>query len=218
MNLVLAIDTSTERGRVACVEAREARTVAEIDELMAGSHTIHVMSLIDRALAAASWNKSDVDGVAVVRGPGSFTGVRIGLGTAEGLALACDCPCFGVHTLEAMAEASGACDGERVCVLGAGRGELYVARFDAGSSPPVELDAPGLVEASVLWSRPPGFVLWAAAAAPPEGFPAAAGRAAGSSTAAAAARIALARGADQAQPLSPLYVRPSDAELKRRRR
>jgi len=220
MKSVLAIDTSTDRGRVAVVEGGATpRTVAELDEPMPGSHATHLLALIDRVLDAAGWSKDRIDGVAVVRGPGSFTGVRIALGTAEGLALSGGCSIAGVHTLEAMAEASGACAGERVCVLGAGRDELYLARFDAASSPPLELQPPCLVEASGFWKNPPGYVLWGARADPPQTVAEELGRPAGQGTAAAAARIALARGArDEDSPRAPLYVRPSDAELQRRRR
>jgi tRNA threonylcarbamoyladenosine biosynthesis protein TsaB len=221
MRFILAIDTSTERGRVAAVEGggSRPRTVAELDETMPGSHTAHLMSLIDRVLGAAGWPKDRIDGVAVVRGPGRFTGVRIALGTGEGLALAGGCPCVGVHTLEAMAEASGPCAGERVCVLGAGRGELYLARFDDASTPPLELQPPGLVEAAEFWGNPPGYVLWGAGASPPRPLSERLGRPAGSGTAAAAARIALSRGAgDPMSTPTPLYVRPSDAEIQRRRR
>ena len=222
MTHLLAIDTSTSRGRVALLKehAGGPRTVVEIDEPMPRSHAIHLFDLIDRALTKSGWSKDRIEALAVVRGPGSFTGVRIALGTVQGLALACACPCAGINTLEAMAETSGECPAERVVVLGAGRGELYCARYDPAGSPPVELAAPRLVEAAAFWRDPPGYVLWGAGAEPPQGFGKRAGRAAAAGTAAAAGRIALLRDLRQrsGQPLSPLYVRLSDAELQRRRR
>ena len=221
MTRLLAIDTSTARGRVALVEGHgeAVRNIVEIDECMELSHATHLIALIDRALAQGGWSKTQLDALAVVRGPGSFTGVRIALGTVQGLALACACPCVGVHTLEAMAEASGACPADRVALLGAGRGELYHARFDAAGSPPAEIAAPSLIRAESLWDDPPGYILWADGVEPPAHIDVSAGRAAATGTAAAAGRIALLRDLREGSvaPLSPLYVRPSDAELQRRR-
>jgi len=222
MTRVLAIDTSTNRANVALLvgTGNAVDTVAETEAPMAGSHATHLFDLIDRVLALADWSKDRLDGFAVVCGPGSFTGVRIALGTAQGLALASDRPCAGVNTLEAMTEASGACPAERMPVLGAGRGELYVARYDAGSSPPCELVAPHLQVAKSFWNAPSGYVLWSGGAEPPRQLPVTAGRQAGLQTAAAAGRIAILRGlpATLDMPVSPLYIRPPDAQLKQRGR
>ncbi len=218
MTRVLAIDTATPVAHVALVEGGDAGidTLAQTSATMERSHATHLFELIDRALATAGWSKHQIDAFAVVRGPGSFTGVRIALGTAGGLALAADRPCVGVNTLEAMAEASGPCPAERVPVLGAGRGELYVARYDACSSPPDERQAPGLLSARSFWETPPGFVLWGHGAEPPHDLPAETGRRANPETAAAAGRIAILRGPDTVTegPLSPLYIRPPDAQLR----
>ena len=222
MMCVLAIDTSTSRANVALLEgaANAVDTVAETTASMARSHATHLFDLIDRVLDLAGWSKQRLDAFAVVRGPGSFTGVRIALGTAQGLALASGRPCAGVNTLEAMAEASGACPGERTPVLGAGRGELYVARYDAGSSPPREVVAPRLQTVESFWNALPGYALWGSGAEPPRELPATAGRSAGLQTAAAAGRIAILRGLPAAleTPVSPLYIRPPDAQLKQRGR
>jgi len=222
MTRVLAIDTSTRRGSVALVERHQeqVRTVAAHDETMAESHAVHLFDLIDRVMQEAGWKKSELDGFAVVRGPGSFTGVRIALGTAHGLALASSRPCVGVNTLEALAEASGPCPRERVVLLGAGRGELYGARYDARQSPPVELEAPWLRPADEVWATLNGYALWGADAEPSAEEPRRDGRAAGTGTAAAAGRIALLRGLRQtdSSDVSPLYIRVPDAELNRRKR
>ena len=218
---VLAIDTSTSRANVALLEGvgSTVDTVAEIAATMDDSHATHLFDLIDRVLAMAAWSKQRLDAFAVIRGPGSFTGVRIALGTVQGLALASDRPCTGVNTLEAMAEASGACPGERTPVLGAGRGEVYVARYDAGSSPPRELVAPQLQSAESFW-KAPGYALWGSGAEPPRTLAPTAGRQAGLQTAAAAGRIAILRGFSSTPDttVSPLYIRPPDAQLKQRGR
>jgi tRNA threonylcarbamoyladenosine biosynthesis protein TsaB len=222
MMRVLAIDTSTSRANVALLEGAgsSVETVAEAAATMIGSHATHLFDLIDRVMAAAAWSKSRLDAFAVIRGPGSFTGVRIALGTAQGLALASDRPCVGVNTLEAMAEASGICPAERTPVLGAGRGELYVARYDARSSPPSELVAPHLQTAEAFWKMTPGYPLWGSGAEPPAELSTNIGRQAGDQTAVAAGKIAILRGLRVLPdlPISPLYIRPPDAQLKQHRR
>lgn len=222
MSRVLSIDTSTSLANVALVEGggEGAVTVAETAAPMPGSHATHLFELIDRVLADAGWPKNGLDGFVVVRGPGSFTGVRIALGTARGLAVAAGRPCAAVNTLEAMAEASGPCPASRVCLLGAGRGELYVGRYDAAGSPPDELAPPCLETAESFWATGEGFLLWGAGAEPPAGLAGDRGRPAAGGTAAAAGRIALLHGleSERVARLSPLYIRPSDAELNRRRR
>ena len=222
MTRVLAIDTSTNRANVALLESAGTTidTVAETAETMAGSHATHLFELIDRVLDIAAWSKKRLDAFAVIRGPGSFTGVRIALGTVQGLALASDRPCAAVNTLEAMAEASGVCPGKRTPVLGAGRGELYVAGYDAGSSPPRELVTPHLQTAESFWSKPPGYALWGSGAEPPRELSSRSGRQSGGQTAAAAGRIAILRGftSPPDTSISPLYIRPPDAQLKQQRR
>jgi tRNA threonylcarbamoyladenosine biosynthesis protein TsaB len=218
MTRVLAIDTATPVAHVALLEGGDAGvdTIAQAAATMDRSHATHLFELIDRVLSTAGWSKHQIDAFAVVRGPGSFTGVRIALGTVGGLALAADRPCVGVNTLEAMAEASGPCPAERVPVLGAGRGELYVARYDASSSPPEERQVPALLSARSFWEAPPGFVLWGHGAEPPRELPAETGRRSAEETAAAAGRIAILRGLEGVTvgPLSPLYIRPPDAQLR----
>jgi tRNA threonylcarbamoyladenosine biosynthesis protein TsaB len=221
MMRVLAIDTSTRLANVALLRQKGETicTVAAVEAPMTGSHAVHLIHLIDRAMAESGWNKKDLDAFVAVRGPGSFTGVRIALGTAQGLALASDRPCVGVNTLEAMAQASGRCPRERTPALGAGRNELYVARYDAASSPPTELAAPRLQAAGSFWDAPPGYILWGEGAEPPHELASDVGRRAGLQTAAAAGRIAILRGIPETDDttLSPLYVRLSDAELKKPR-
>jgi len=218
---VLSIDTSSNRANVALLEnvADRVETVTETAQVMVASHATHLFDLIDRVLREAAWSKRQLDGFAVVRGPGSFTGIRIALGTVQGLALASGRPCTGVNTLEAMAEASGPGPAERLPVLNAGRGDVYVAKYDADSSPPFELVAPHLQTAESFWETLPGYALWGSGARPPADLSSARGREAGLQTAAAAGRIAILRGfaSEPDRHLSPLYIRPPDAELKQPR-
>ena len=100
---VLAVDTSTMAGGVALVE--DARVIGESLLDVRTTHSERLMLAIDRALTDASWEARHLDGIAVAVGPGSFTGLRIGLAAVKGLALALRCPIASVSTLDAMAAA-----------------------------------------------------------------------------------------------------------------
>ena len=223
---LLAIDTSTWWGGVALLEAGSGsmRLVAETGVWVEDSHAARVLALADAALSVAGWRKDDLDAFAATCGPGSFTGLRVGLGALSGLALATGRPCVGVGTLEAMAEAAGPGAFDRAPMLDAGRGEVYSARYDPGASPPREIVAPwvGEPERALEGWGGAGVVLFGGGAAVHEARLREAGYrgpigAAPTSVAAGAGRIALARlaaGAAGDSPLEPLYLRPSDAEVK----
>ena len=100
---VLALETSTLAGGVALVDGE--RLVAEYVLDVSVTHSERLLSAIDRVLGDAGWTPRDLDGLAVSIGPGSFTGLRIGVSTAKGLALALRVPIAAVPTLDAMAAA-----------------------------------------------------------------------------------------------------------------
>jgi tRNA threonylcarbamoyladenosine biosynthesis protein TsaB len=200
--------------------------VAEIGVLGIRSHAGHVLGWIERLLAEAGWPKSSLDAFAAARGPGSFTGVRVGLGTIRGLGLASGRPCFGVGTLQALAEAHGPAEADRVPLVAAGRGELYAARFDAVSSPPIERESPWVACAGEVLERVArgSTVLVPAPGSEIDGAarPGAGGRFVPAPRAVAGAigrLVALTRTSfdEPAPPLSPLYVRPPDVRVARRR-
>jgi tRNA threonylcarbamoyladenosine biosynthesis protein TsaB len=226
------MDTSTWRGALALVEQTsrgdEPEVVAELGIRVDDSHAVHLTRWIDSLLGLVGWSKSDLDAYIAVRGPGSFTGIRVGLGTVRGLAVATGKICFGVNRLEAMAEAHGAADAERIALLSAGRGEFYGACYDAESSPPRELRAPwlGAIDER-LGAKTGGAVLIVPAELEQETslrrfaarrFTIARAR---SIIAGAAGRLALlghASGTAEIYPPTPLYLRPPDAELKLQRK
>jgi len=222
----LALDTSTWWGGTALVQRDSAdvepEVVAELGVALSDSHAIHILASVELLLKQAAWERSSLDLVVATRGPGSFTGIRVGLGTVRGLALAIDRPCVGVVTLEAMAEAFGPAERSRVPVLAAGRGEIYAARYDADSSPPVEERAPwlGAPETMLAGLQTTGAVVFGAKAAtslaPADELlrPGATPR----GIAAGAGRLALLRDTSPAveSDFTPLYLRPPDALLKRR--
>lgn len=223
-----AIDTSTRWCGVALIDGSspgiETAVVAEVGAVAVPSHGAMVLPLLESALAVVGWERDTIDVYAATRGPGSFTGLRIGLGTARGLALASGHPCIGVGTLDAFAEAYGPAPVDRVPVLDAGRGEVYAARFDPFSSPPRLLDPPWVGPLDLLLGRIAApVVLFGAGverrttavlapgqtvARAPRGVAAAAGR---------LAFVARRDGAGDGSGMSPLYVRPPDAARPRNR-
>ena len=100
---ILAIDTALPAVS-ACVLDEEALQPIALETLpMARGHAEAIMPLIQRVVSQAPGGFSSIDRVAVTVGPGSFTGIRIGLAAAQGLALACKCDLVGVSTLSALA-------------------------------------------------------------------------------------------------------------------
>jgi tRNA threonylcarbamoyl adenosine modification protein YeaZ len=95
-------------------------------------HAEHLMAVIEEALRQAGRGYADLSAVAVSVGPGSFTGLRVGVATARGLALALRIPAIGVTTLEALAEAARAAFPERavLAALDGGRGDIHAALYD----------------------------------------------------------------------------------------
>ena len=125
--IILALETAADPGSVALWN--DGSVVARAcPETLSNSATL--LPLAEQLLRESGLNFADVDAVAFGSGPGSFTGLRVACGVAQGLAVARDLPLLGVGTLEAMALASG---GERVIVaLDARMGEVYVGYFDNG--------------------------------------------------------------------------------------
>lgn len=136
---VLGIDTATRRGSVAL--ARPGQVLATVVLVEHGAHARDLLPEIDRLLESCGVRPCDLHGIAVTLGPGSFTGVRVGLATAKGLAYSLGIGLVGVSTLEALALAAMAESGEapsRLCsVLEAGRGEVYAALFRIDNGEPV---------------------------------------------------------------------------------
>jgi tRNA threonylcarbamoyladenosine biosynthesis protein TsaB len=120
----LAIDTSTYRAEVALWA--EGSCVAREENLDPAKHAESLFELIDRAFARAGWKKTEIDLLVPCIGPGSFTGARVGLAAAKGIALALGRPIVGVSGLEAMASALG-----RVAPLRVREADAVVAMLDA---------------------------------------------------------------------------------------
>ncbi|MCX8159645.1 MAG: tRNA (adenosine(37)-N6)-threonylcarbamoyltransferase complex dimerization subunit type 1 TsaB [Candidatus Saccharicenans sp.] len=99
--LLLAIDTTTRFGSVAVIE--NGQVLAEVNYASPSTHSRQVFRAVDEALRVAGLKFDDLGGLAVAAGPGSFTGIRIGLSLAKALAQASGRPLAGVSALEALA-------------------------------------------------------------------------------------------------------------------
>lgn len=125
---LLALDTSTE----ACSAAvfTDGVTFSEF-ELTPRAHTQLILPMVDKVLSAAGLRLQDVDAIAVGRGPGAFTGIRIGVGVAQGLAMAADKPVIPVSTLAALAQQAYMQQGaiQVLAALDARMGEVYWGQY-----------------------------------------------------------------------------------------
>jgi len=129
-DLFLCLDTSTPTARVAMLGGDGALLFAS--EATADRHSGHVMALCAAALEAGGLTPAELAGIACGGGPGSFTGLRVGLAAAKGLALPTGVPLFVVSSLEALALdiLDGRADGTiAVPCLDAGKGEVYAAAY-----------------------------------------------------------------------------------------
>jgi tRNA threonylcarbamoyl adenosine modification protein YeaZ len=212
--ILLTIDCSATLC-AACVYDQETERELGRKVLDLGKgHAEHLMAVIEEALQQAGAAYADLTAVAVSVGPGSFTGLRVGVATARGLALALKIPAIGVTTLEALAaEARQAFPGRPVlAALDGGRGEIHAALYDESAvlryGP-----AAGALEEAVAMASDRRIVL-AGSAAPRVAE--AAGRAFDTGPTAATADIAvyarLAAAKAPGEKPKPLYLREADAK------
>jgi tRNA threonylcarbamoyladenosine biosynthesis protein TsaB len=132
---VLGVDTATRASSVALIE--DGRSRACFQRRSPITHSRRLLPAIEFVLAEADVAPDQLDGLAVVCGPGSFTGLRVGLATVQGLARALGKPVVGVSTLEAYAWLMRDQQGSLVPVLDARRGQVFTARFRGGDDGPV---------------------------------------------------------------------------------
>jgi tRNA threonylcarbamoyladenosine biosynthesis protein TsaB len=158
--LVVGIETSSRRGSVALV--RDGRVLGRAEHERLNAHAEELQPLLERLLAEAGVSKHELTRVAVGMGPGSFTGLRVGIAFAQGIALGLGLEWIGVGSLKAMARTAPAKSSlPRVTLLDARRNEIFAAVHAADGS---ELRAPVVVPrddlSSFLGSAPsPHLVL-----------------------------------------------------------
>ena len=127
--IVLALDTALNATSVAVLDGD--RTLAARSEPIERGHQERLAGLVRDTMAEAGVGFGALDRIGVTVGPGSFTGLRVGLAFAKGLSLALDVPCVGVGTLEALAASVGD-PGTVVAAVDARRGQVYVQVFKGG--------------------------------------------------------------------------------------
>jgi tRNA threonylcarbamoyladenosine biosynthesis protein TsaB len=127
---ILAFDTATPCSSVALVKGsgRKGRIIASLNLVGSVSHSRRLLGLLDYLLETAAVSWEEIDGLGVSLGPGSFTGLRIGMATAKGLAMASGKPLFGISTLDCLA---ASCVTRRlICAaLDARKKEVYMALY-----------------------------------------------------------------------------------------
>lgn len=131
--LIVSVDTSGRSGSVAlCRGSADAFEVLELSTLDSGTYSARLMPSIAELLIRCNVTKAQLDGLVVVDGPGSFTGLRVGLSTVKALCEVLAKPLAAVSMLEAFAITYGH-EGEAITtVLDAGRGEVYVGEYHVG--------------------------------------------------------------------------------------
>jgi tRNA threonylcarbamoyladenosine biosynthesis protein TsaB len=226
---VLALETATLAGSAALLEG--GQVVGQLALNIALTHSERLMAMVDQLLQDCRWETGDLEGLAVSVGPGSFTGLRVGVATAKGLALGLGLPVAAVPTLDALAGNLPFADAPVCPVLDARKGEVYLCLYRwvgdgferqweylalaprraaerlAAAGPAILLGdgvatcLPFLSELGAeLRLAPPSHSMPSAALVGQLGH--------------AMIKAGLAVGADA---LTPLYLRPSEAELKARR-
>jgi len=221
--LILSVETATLSGSVAL--ARGEHILATFAGDSGVSHSNTLLHDVDKLLNDVQVDLPEIDLFAVASGPGSFTGLRIGIATIKGLAATLDRPCAGIPTLEAVALAAGE-SLRSVALLPAGRGEVFAQLFSVTKdgfvtaldepthiSPQRLVEKYGLLE-NVLWCGDGAIAnkllieresRWRIAPPAPV-------------LAAQVASLALTKfrekQLEQPDALQAIYVRPSDAELK----
>lgn len=151
--LILAVETATPCGSVSLTRGgpEEFRLLAECTVQSDTSHSRRLLGSIDWLMTTAGVRWGDLDAVAVSLGPGSFTGLRIGLAAAKAIAMAAGKPLVGVPTLNALALACGGDNRLVCCLLDARKHEVYAAYFRMGAAGlPEPLGRPAVLSPAAL--------------------------------------------------------------------
>lgn len=221
---ILALDTASATGSVALLDGE--RLVAEVLLNVNTTHSERLLDQVDQVLVAGDMSLFDLDLLAVVRGPGSFTGLRVGLATAKGLAQAARLPVYGISTLQLLAMNLPLCSVPVCAFLDARKQEVYSALFTWKDGLP-------LATGPELVARPDKILLQLEGEVALVGDGVSiyrtlidqilGGRALlpdvchhqprASAAAVLAARLYQGDAQSSASQLTPVYIRPSDAEL-----
>lgn len=146
--LILSFESSAKAASVALV--RDGALVSQYTQCSALTHSRTLLPMAEDMLKNAEMTLDDVDALAVAHGPGSFTGIRIGVSAVKGLAWAAEKPCIGVSTLEAMAWHGVSHGGYICCVMDARRNQVYNAIFKIENDRPVRVSEDRAIALSEL--------------------------------------------------------------------
>jgi tRNA threonylcarbamoyladenosine biosynthesis protein TsaB len=204
---ILAIDTCLAACQVAVTDG--GRPLAVLSEPMERGHQERLAPMVREAMDQAGLAFADLDRIAVTVGPGSFTGLRVGLAFAKGLSVALGIPLVGIGTLEALA-ASAEASGAVLAAVDAKRGLTYVQGFLDGSAvtEPAQIAIAGI--AARFAGLAPGRIVGPGTVDMPGVFPSAIHDPLGVPDPLAVARLSSTR---EPAPPHPLYLRAPDARL-----
>ena len=152
--LILAIDTNTPAGSVAILQGR--RLLAEVNLETPQTHSERLLPAVDLLLSSLGIGLPQVEGFALAVGPGSFTGIRIGMSTVKSLAFSSRRPIAAVSNLEALALKIRQSQARLLCpLIDAKKSEVYSALFEARSGDLQEIIPQGVYSPDALFSRIP---------------------------------------------------------------
>ncbi|WP_269717110.1 tRNA (adenosine(37)-N6)-threonylcarbamoyltransferase complex dimerization subunit type 1 TsaB [Caulobacter sp. NIBR2454] len=208
--MVLSIDTCLAACAAAVID--DGQILASRTEPMTRGHQEVLGGMVREVMAQTDLPFARLDRIAVTVGPGSFTGLRVGLAFAKGLATALDIPCIGVGTLDALAEGQ---EGPRIAVIDARKGQVYWRAFDGGQAltdPTAETAEEALTAAHRVFGERPVTLIGSGAALLADRLAISRAEPLPAPDPASVARLgALADPA--AAPPKPLYLRPPYATL-----
>ena len=145
---ILGIDTSSMAASVAVIEYN--KLICEYTINTKKTHSQKLMPMIENMLGLSDLNVREIDAIAVCEGPGSFTGLRIGMATAKAIAHVNDIPVIGVNSLEALAANMNLCDKKICSILDAQRNQVYTGRYQYEGTKLVEIKEIGIQQIDEL--------------------------------------------------------------------
>lgn len=208
--IILALDTAGVDCAASVYDSSRNTVLGEASDMIGKGHAEHLMGIVDRALDQAGVALSDIERIAVTIGPGSFTGIRVGVAAARGFALSLGVPAVGVTTLAIMAEAERERSPGRqvLAAMDAKRNEIYLQAFDADGTPLDEARAVTVEDAQAFAASFDGAITGSAT---PLLRPDATGEHANHFPISIAARLGAAADPSVGKP-KPLYLRGPDAK------
>lgn len=141
---ILGIDTSSNASSVAVIE--DNKLICEYTVNTKTTHSQKLMPMVENMLSMSDINIKDIDAIAICIGPGSFTGLRIGMATAKAIAHANNLPIIGVNSLEILGGNMNLCDKNICSILDAQRNQVYTGRYKFENGNIVEIQPVDVVE------------------------------------------------------------------------